>query len=108
MSEEEKGYIDAVRGMLSDQVLAVQSAEEALELALACLKMYRILEGSNPTPVTLQQAHESILEEYSDLETCMTVSRYNVPAAVQARREIRKMKLPRWVSRLMGRGANNG
>ena len=47
-----------------------QLAEEAAELAQAALKAARILRGDNPTPVTLKEAEEYLVEEYTDVYQC--------------------------------------
>lgn len=47
-----------------------QLAEEAAELAQAALKAARILRGDNPTPVTLKEAEEHLVEEYTDVYQC--------------------------------------
>lgn len=44
-----------------------QLAEELTEAAHAALKLARILRGDNPTPVTEEQARESLREEFSDV-----------------------------------------
>lgn len=44
-----------------------QLAEEAAELAQAALKLRRALDGTNPTPKTITEAKENLLEEYGDV-----------------------------------------
>lgn len=72
--------------------------EEALELALAALKLRRVLDGKNPTPVTEEQATENLLEEYGDVLNCIEVlvTPTQHEQAVQSRAEKRSC----WVSRL--------
>lgn len=101
-------YLDIVRDKLSDPELLAQLAEEAAELAQAALKMRRVMDGANPTPVTFQEAHNNLLEEISDVETCVAALLYNTPTAVQARAELRAVKLERWAERLLGRGGDYG
>ena len=43
-----------------------QIAEEAAELAKAALKLRRAITQTNPTPVTVDEAVENIIEEYAD------------------------------------------
>lgn len=50
-----------------------QLAEECAELAQAALKLQRIEEGKNPTPVTREDAAANLLEEGSDVELCMQI-----------------------------------
>lgn len=47
-----------------------QMAEEAAELSKACLKLVRVIRGENPTPVTKNQAVDSVIEEYTDVMQC--------------------------------------
>jgi hypothetical protein len=99
---EQLSYLDVIRERLSDPELLANLAEEAAELAQAALKMRRVMDGSNPTPVTFQEAHEKLLEEITDVENLVAALLYNTPTAVQARAEIRAVKLERWAERLMG------
>lgn len=48
-------------------------AEEASELAQACLKLSRILRGENPTPVPEVLAAEKVMEEAADVQTALSV-----------------------------------
>lgn len=56
---------------LSRPVLLMQAAEECSELAKACLKLARKIDGTNPTPVSMQELCQSITEEYSDVYLSM-------------------------------------
>lgn len=56
-----------IKDGLSEASLYEQLAEECCELAHACLKKSRVLRGKNPTPVTVEQASQSVLEEYTDI-----------------------------------------
>ena len=105
---EKLSDLDIVREKLSDPELLAHLAEEAAELAQAALKMRRVMDGSNPTPVTFQEAHEKLLEEITDVENLVTALLYNTPPAVQARAEIRAVKLERWAERLLERGGDHG
>ena len=101
-------YLDIVRAKLTDQELLAQLAEEAAELAQAALKMRRVMDGTNPTPVTFQEAYDNILEEICDVETCVAALLYNTPTAVKVRADLRAVKLERWAGRLMGVEAKDG
>ena len=52
---------------LSDEDILCQIAEEAAELAQAALKLRRAITKTNPTPVTVDEALENLLEEYGDV-----------------------------------------
>ena len=105
---EHMSYLDAVRNRLSDPELLAQLAEEAAELAQAALKMRRVMDGTNPTPVTFPEAHNHLLEEICDVETCVAALLYNTHAAVKVRADLRAVKLKRWAGRLMGMEAKDG
>lgn len=101
-------YLEVVRAKLSDPELLAQLAEEAAELAQAALKMRRVIDGTNPTPVTFQKAHDNLLEEICDVETCVAALLYNTPTAVKVRADMRAVKLERWAGRLLGTEAKDG
>ena len=101
-------YLDVVRAKLTDQELLAQLAEEAAELAQAALKMRRVMDGTNPTPVPFQEAHDNILEEICDVETCVAALLYNTPTAVKVRADLRAKKLERWAGRLTAKGGDHG
>ena len=105
---EQLSYLDVIRERLSDPELLANLAEEAAELAQAALKMRRVMDGSNPTPVTFQEAHEKLLEEITDVENLVAALLYNTPTAVKARADLRAEKLERWAGRLMGMEAKDG
>ena len=51
---------------LSEEDILCQLAEEAAELAQAALKLRREITQTNPTPVSDEEAVDSIIEEYAD------------------------------------------
>ena len=83
-------------------------AEEAAELAQACLKLSRILRGENPTPVPEVIAAEKVMEEAADVQTAL-----NVLSSAQWYNEdyvlnIQWRKSERWKERLRKREEGNG
>lgn len=56
--------------VLGEAEVLAQLAEEAGELAQAALKLRRVLDGRNPTPVTEQEARRNLVEEYTDAVHC--------------------------------------
>ena len=72
-------------------------AEEAVELAHAAMKMQRILNGTNPTPVTEKEAQGKIMEEICDLYNALEVLKLDVNLKYE---HIRKKKMTRWVERI--------
>lgn len=59
-----------MRENIGTPAMLEQMAEEAAELSKACLKMSRILRNENPTPITFDEAKQSLLEEYTDVVQC--------------------------------------
>ena len=79
---------------IGKEAMLEQLAEEAAELAQAALKEARILRGNNPTPVTLEEAEEHLVEEYTDI--CHCAMELDVPvdwAQIEEKRE-------RWKDRI--------
>lgn len=62
--------MNTIKDLIGEAALLEQLAEEASELSKAALKKARILRGENPTPVTLEQADEDLIEEYTDVIHC--------------------------------------
>ena len=59
-------YVDAieyVRNTLSKEEQLAQLAEECAELGKAALKLRRVYDGRNPTPVTRPEAFNNLVEE---------------------------------------------
>lgn len=81
--------------------LLEQTAEEACELAQACLKMARKLRDENPTPVSVEDIRLNLQEEIGDIELCLSLieTETNITDDVNIGRLITK-KLNRWYERL--------
>lgn len=67
--------------ILGEAEVLAQLAEEAAELAQAALKLRRVLDGRNPTPMTETDCRAELIEEYSDvvhcaMELCLTENPY--------------------------------
>ena len=50
--------------------LLEQTAEECCELAQACLKMARKLRDENPTPKSIEDIRDNLVEEMADVQLC--------------------------------------
>ena len=48
-----------------------QLSEESAELAEAALKLRRAMGTKNPTPVTVEEARDNLLEEIADVSNCI-------------------------------------
>lgn len=97
---EHTNPIDTIRSHLEEPELLTQLAEEATELAHAALKLRRALTGTNPTPVSMEDAYDGLLEEIADLEVCLAVLDYVGDADMELVRKISTTKLHRWAERL--------
>lgn len=73
-------------------------AEEAVELAHAALKLRRVYDGTNPTPVKGAAAFADLKEEMADVELVISVLGLNRYGHEIMR--IQQDKLERWVTRL--------
>lgn len=62
-----------VTDYLNEKDLLAQLAEEAFELAQAALKLVRAMDGKNPTPVTVQDARQNLIEEFADVQLCRDI-----------------------------------
>lgn len=81
-----------------DEVLA-QMAEEAAELAQACLKLRRALMNVNPTPVSEQEAVLKLTEEFSDVILCVELLDLHQPWPDSVKHWM-TFKANRWAKRL--------
>lgn len=59
--------LEYIAANLSEEDVLCQIAEEAAELTQAALKLRRAITGTNPTPVTMEEAIDSLIEEYGDV-----------------------------------------
>lgn len=90
--------VEYIKSRLEQTERLLGLTEEALELALAALKLRRVLDGRNPTPVTEEQAVENLLEEYGDVLNSIEV--LITPTQNEQAMQTRAEKRSRWVSRL--------
>lgn len=59
--------LEYIAANLSEEDILCQIAEEAAELSKAALKLRRVLTGTNPTPVSYEDAIYNLIEEYGDV-----------------------------------------
>ena len=88
-----------IRGKLNGSELLAQLAEETAELGKAALKLRRVMEGKNPTPVTLEDAFDNFEEEIADVLLCLDVMGYDLKE-LSRYQAIMDGKRERWVRRL--------
>lgn len=105
-----------VSDILPKTEILAQLAEEASELAQAALKLRRALDGTNPTPKSVEECLENIQEEMADVFVCPTMfgksaekdgiliyNRY-----MEKIIKIEYEKEARWLSRLEAKENKNG
>lgn len=90
-----------IKDYLPETEILAQLAEEASELAQAALKLRRVLDGTNPTPVSREIAEANLIEEYGDVVCCMRELdvMYDVSLLIK--------KKDRWISRLKEKTNDN-
>ena len=93
---------DTIRTKVPREELLAGLAEEAAELAQAALKYRRALDGTNPTPVTVQEAEVALHEEIADVSLYLAVLNMLVDATFPSKLIAKRMveKLTRWAKRL--------
>ena len=90
---------------LPTSAILCQLAEEASELAQAALKLARILDGVNPTPIHRDDAIDHLNEEIADIQVCVTcLNGFIDRSAIDS---IQITKLLRWSERLRESGGTN-
>lgn len=101
MENETKANLAKVNEMLGEEELLCQLAEECAELGKAALKLRRVLNGTNKTPVTLDEAEANITEEIADVIGVLTCLGCLDLADINNRyADIIDKKAQRWVGRL--------
>ena len=96
---------NTVYDLLPEDELLAQLAEECSEAAKAALKLRRVRNGANPTPVSEEDAFSNLVEELADIYLCSIVlfggelDDDDGDSIV----EIMEQKLARWKSRLASR-----
>ena len=92
--------IDVIREILPQEELLAQLAEEASELAHAALKLRRVYDGTNPTPIERRVAFANLKEEIADVQLLITV--LDLDRHWPEYHRIGDAKLKRWIGRLKG------
>ena len=87
-----------VTDLLPQAEILAQLAEEAAELSQAALKLRRVLDGQNPTPVGYQQAVKNFNEEVADVQLCIDLIGFVDNDTIK---ETYAGKMERWITRLM-------
>ena len=105
-----------VSDILPKTEILAQLAEKASGLAQAALKLRRALDGTNPTPKSVEQCLENIQEEMADVFVCLTMfgksaERDGILIYNRYMEKVIKIedeKEARWLSRLKEKENKNG
>lgn len=89
----------AIINAIGEPAVLEQLAEECAELGHAALKLARFLRGENHTPVSKEQALNSLFEETADVRVCLTVLEELHDEFVNTD-YLEDMKMDRWVRRV--------
>lgn len=88
--------LKVITGRINSVELLAGLAEECCELGQAALKLRRVYDGQNPTPVSEKEAIDRLYEEAADVQLYLKVLYLYQPMID----DICNVKLNRWVSRL--------
>lgn len=102
-----------VSDILPKTEILAQLAEEASELAQAVLKLRRALDGTNPTPKSVEECEENLMEEWADVNVAFDQlwDDKGVFQLIELDEEYQSTitkKLDRWLSRLEAKENKNG
>lgn len=97
-----------VSDILPKTEILAQLAEEASELAQAALKLRRALDGTNPTPKSMEECQKAFEEEYADVVNCIIALDCMDDAAFERMQKMQHEKEARWISRLEAKENKNG
>ena len=93
--------IDYISKNISELAVLMALAEEASELSKAAMK-YARAKGllDNPTPISVEQAENDLIEEYNDLLICVGVLNKMPSLTICVDVDLRKRKCRRWAERI--------
>lgn len=90
--------LDFIMTHLTMEERLCQLAEEAAALGQAALKLRRVCDGKNPTPVTFDEAFKGLKEEIADVMVCLTS--LGLMAEPKAYQKEMDSKMETWAARL--------
>lgn len=99
-----------IRNNVSREELLAQLAEECMELGHAAMKLRRVISGTNPTPVTADDAEDSVREEIADVLVVVNLlEAWNLVETTDMEIDhMMEMKQARWARRLRKAGMTDG
>ena len=93
--------INYIANNISELAALIALAEEATELSKAAMKLARA-KGllDNPTPISVAQAENDLIEEYNDLLNCIFMLQRVSGLTVSENMMLRDSKYRRWAVRI--------
>lgn len=93
--------VDYIANNISELAVLMALAEEASELSKAAMKLARA-KGllDNPTPISVEQAENDLIEEYNDLLNCIVMLNKVSGLTVSENTVLRDSKYRRWAIRI--------
>ena len=93
--------IEDIMDNLGQEEILAQMAEEAAEIAQACLKLRRAIDQENPTPATVAEAVDHLEEEWADLMVCKDALLDDYKPKPEHVQGFMEEKAGRWKNRLL-------
>ncbi|MBQ5390258.1 MAG: hypothetical protein IIU58_05050 [Clostridia bacterium] len=88
--------MDKIISTLALDALLIQLAEECGELTQAVCKYYRATHDDNPTPLTLADALDRLVEEIADVNVAAEAVRMKLGICCEQIAEAEDAKIERW------------
>lgn len=107
MAERRTEVSKKVSDILPKTEILAQLAEEASELAQAALKLRRALDGTNPTPKSVEECKKAFEEEYADVVNCIIALDLD-DEVFDRMQKMQHEKEVRWLSRLEAKENKDG
>ena len=92
--------MDKIIESLTLDDLLIQLTEEAGELTKAAAKYNRVARGANPSPVSLQDARDALVEEIADVNAAAEAVRRKMGITCDEIAEVEDAKIERWKERV--------
>lgn len=89
-----------ITNALTADDLLIQAAEEAAELTHALMKYCRVLRGVNPSPLSLAEARERLIEEIADVNVANDALMRKLGITGDEVADVESAKIERWERRI--------
>lgn len=96
-----------ISDILPETEILAQLAEKSSKLAQAALELRRALDGTNPTPKSVEECRNAFEEGYADVVNCIIALDMD-DAAFDRMQKMQHEKEVRWLSRLEAKENKNG